>query len=184
MKKFIHTLVKLELRLFILKDIRSFGRLSIVFPFLLFGVSACDKAETEISSETRMAAMFFSRSSIGDVKTFREKNYIHGLSFFHFNSSAEDVGRVVAWLRMKEKSKIPPLLVDRVRAASVGTDWMFKWANSKIYVTYYCHPFDGTYWSVDMLFVNNGAAVFVTEGFLPPESFVTDDASTCETQTK
>lgn len=128
-----------------------------------------------------MAGMLFSRSNIGDVKTYREKNYIHGLSFFHFQSSVDDVGRVVSWLRMKPQDNIPSLLVDRVDAASVGTDWAFKWDHSKIYVTFYCHPFDGTYWSVDMLLVNNGQAVFVTEGYLPQGASITDDPSSCET---
>lgn len=160
---------------------RSLSNFAIVFLFSCLGTSGCKKTQTEITPDMRMAAMLFSRSSVDEVKVFREKTYIHGLSFFYFHLSADDVGRVVTWLKMKERNSIPPLLSDRILAASTGTDWKFKWDEPKIYVTFYCHPFDGTYWSVDMLLVNNGEAVFVTEGYLPPGSYVTDDPSLCET---
>lgn len=133
-----------------------------------------------MTAENRMAGMLVSRSSIGEVKTFREQNYIHGLSFFYFPVSGDDAARVVAWLKMKERDSIPPILSDRVRSASSGTDWKFKWNGARIFVTYYCHPFDGTNRSVDMLLVDQGKAVLVTEGYLPPGSYVTDDPASCD----
>jgi hypothetical protein len=146
--------------------------------FFFFG---CDRGKVEITPEHRLGAVFLSRSDISDIKMFKDQTYIHGLSFFYFRLPAGDVGRVVTWLRMTERGSIPPLLSDQVLSAATTTDWKFKWSNPKIYVASYCHPFDGSYSNVDLLLVNEGEAVFVTEGYLQPGSYPTIDASSCET---
>ena len=152
--------------------------------FFCLVISGCDNGQTAIAPEQRMGALFLSRSNIDEVKMFKEQSYIHGLSFFYLSLPADDVGRVVTWLKMTERDSIPPLLSNRVISASTSTDWKFKWAHPKIYVAYYCHPFDGTNSSIDLLLVNNGEAVFVTEGYLPPGSYLTTDPLTCETPQK
>jgi hypothetical protein len=177
-------LSKLRMRFSGSRNNRSLSILSFFVFFFCLGVAGCEKGIAEITPDKRMAALFFSRSNISEVKIFRERNYIHGLSFFYFHASADDVDRVVAWLKMKERDRIPPILSDRIPSASASTGWKFKWDEPKIYVTFYCHPFDGTNWSVDMLLVNNGEAVFVTEGYLPPGSYPTTDPSSCETPQK
>jgi hypothetical protein len=163
---------------------RLAGNLSILLLSLCLGVAGCGNSEPEITPEMRMAGMFLSRSSIGEVSVFRDTRYIHGLSYFYFHMSDQDIGRVISWLKMKERNHIPPVLTDRIRAASTGTNWKFEWNTPKIYATFYCHPFDGTYWSADLLLVENGQAVFMTEGYLPPDSSVTEDPASCEFPTK
>lgn len=143
--------------------------------------SGCDRGKVEMTPEHRMGAVFLSRSDISDIKMFKDQSYIHGLSYFYFRLPAEGVGRVTTWLRMTERGSIPPILSDQVLSAAKATDWKFKWSNPKIYVAYYCHPFDGSYSSVDLLLVNEGEAVFVTEGYLLPGSYPTIDASSCKT---
>ena len=103
----------------------------------------------------------------------------HGLNFFYFRLPADDVTGVTALLKMTERDRVPSLLADQVISASKRVDWNFKWAQSKIYVAYYCHPFDGANLSVDMLLVNHGDAVLVTEGYLPPGSYSTNDPLKC-----
>ena len=154
--------------------------IALLFFSLLF--SGCGQEKNEITAEHRMGAMFLSRSDINDIKMYKDQRYIHGLKFFNLSLPSEDVGRVVAWLRMTEQVSIPPILSDEVASAASVTGWKFKWANPKIYVAFYCHPFDGSNSSIDMLLVNEGAAVFVTEGYLPPGSYPTTDPSTCGTR--
>lgn len=141
--------------------------------------SGCDNGQTEISPEHRLGALFLSRSNIGDIKMFKDQSYIHGLSYFYFPLPAKDVNQVVRWLGVTERASIRPLLSDKVRAVSTHTDWKFKWADAKIYVAYYCHSFDGSYSSEDLLVVNDGEAVFVTEGYLMAGSYPTTDPSLC-----
>jgi hypothetical protein len=104
----------------------------------------------------------------------------HRLSFYYFPISGDDAGRLVTWLKMKERDSIPRILPDSIRSASASTLWKFKWDAAKIYVSFYCHPFDGTNSSMDMLLVNDEEAVFFAEGYLAQGWHVTDDPSSCE----
>lgn len=153
-----------------------FASFGLFFCFLLSG---CERPKPTVSAEQRMAAFLFSRSEIGEVTLFREQNYMHGLNFLHFHAKVDDVNRIVAWLKMNEVSGVPSALADRVAAASANTTWRFDWTKAKVYLTYYCHPSDGTEVSIDMLLVHNGAAVLVTEGFLPPGAVVTQNPTSC-----
>jgi hypothetical protein len=143
-------------------------------------VSGCENSQTEVTPEMRMASVLLSRTNIDEVKLYRDRNYIHGLSFFYFHVSGDDVDRVVTLMKMKEKDSIPSIVSDSVLTASKNTGWKFMWDKPRIYVTFYCHPFDGTNSSVDLLLVSGEYAVFVTNGYLSSGSYITDDTSTCE----
>lgn len=147
-----------------------------IFMLLFFG---CGKSDVDGESEAHMAALLLSRSNIVGVQSYKDDYYMHGLNYFYFHATSDDIDRLVGWLGLKKHSGIPQKFSKLFKTASMKTGWEFVWETSAVYLTYYCHPSDGTTSSVDMLLVGDGDAIYITSGFLATNSFKTDDTSSC-----
>lgn len=146
---------------------------------ILFG---CQPHIDEGTPEKRLGSLLLSRGGIIEVQQYKDDTAIHGPTYFYFQSSPESVERLIFWLGLRRHKSIPDVFSSSIKATVGKKKWNFDVSVSQIYLTYYCRPFDGSNWSMDLLLVNDRNVIFITEGYVPQNSTRYDDPSKCNSQ--
>lgn len=151
-----------------------------IFPGTI--LSGCQRQVDEISPDNRIASLLLSRGGITDVQLYKDETAIHGPTYFYFRASRKSEERLINWLELRKHQAIPDIFSNTIKTAIVKTKWKFNLNASQVYLTYYCHPFDGVNWSLDLLLIDDQNVMFVTEGYVPQNPAKYDDPSKCNSQ--
>lgn len=159
-------------------------KISLACLAVIMCLSGCNQAGPGEKPDDFMGALVLSKSGIKDVQAFKDTSYIHGLKFFRFRASQTDMDRLIIWMDLKKHDHIPDVLAGATSSGIAKADWQFDSKTAQVYVTYHCHPFNGSNVSIDMLLIRNGDAIYVTEGFDSASSVKAADPAACNGQDK
>lgn len=142
-------------------------------------LSGCQRQGDERAPEKSMGALLLSRGGISDVQQYKDNTAIHGPTYFYFQASHENAERLINWLGLKKHPSAPDIFASSIKATLIETKWNFNLGASQVYLAYYCRPFDGLNWSLDLLLINDRNVIFLTDGYVPQNSMKTDEAAKC-----
>ena len=142
-------------------------------------LSGCQRKTESNASDEKMAVLLFSRSGITGVQHYKSETAIHGPTYYYFRTSQDGTQRLADWLGLKQQKSIPDIFANEIKDTITKTKWNFNFGRSQVYLAYYCHPFDGSNWSLDLLLIDNGNAIYFTEGYIPQNALKTDDPAKC-----